>query len=88
MSAFFLENLLKAYIKVKKTSRKVFRETERDKEKKSMKLSSKLPLGSTGQEFLPVFYVSIFAWKLIDSIYLGSRIEMLVKKKLKKKNSC
>ena len=52
---------MKAYIKVKKTSRKVFRETKREREKKSMKLCSKLPLGSTGQEFLPVFYVSIFA---------------------------
>ena len=61
MSAFFLENLLKAYIKVNKTSRKVFRETESEREKKSMKLCSKLPLSSTGQEFLPVFYVSMFA---------------------------
>ena len=61
MSAFFLENLLIAYIKVKKTSGKVFRERERERERKSMKLCSKLPLGSTGQEFLPVFYVSIFA---------------------------
>ena len=50
-----------AYIKVNKTSGKAFRETDREREKKSMKLCSKLPLGSTGEEFLPVFYVSIFA---------------------------
>ena len=38
MSAFFLENLLIAYIKVKKkTSGKVFREREREREKKKKK---------------------------------------------------
>ena len=53
------------------------RERERDRERESsMKFCMKLPLGSSSQEFLPVFYVGFFAWKFIDSIYRGPRIEM------------
>ena len=53
MSAFFLENLLIAYIKVKKKQAEKSLERERERERnKSMKFCSKLPLGSTGQEFL------------------------------------
>ena len=58
------------------------RERERERERESsMKFCMKLPPGSSSQEFLAVFYVGSFAWKFIDSIYRGPRIEMYVKKK-------
>ena len=38
MSAFFLENLLIAYIEVQKTNRKVFRERDRERKKKLDKI--------------------------------------------------
>ena len=64
MSKFFRENLLIAYTEVKKANGKLLREGEREREREresSMKFCMKLPLGSSSQEFLPVFYVGFFA---------------------------
>ena len=56
-----------------KKNGKVLRERERERD---MKFCIKLPLGSSSQEFLPVFYGGFFAWKFIDSICRGPGIEM------------
>ena len=51
-------------------------EREREREKQIDEILFEIAPRFDGQEFLPAFYVGIFAWKLIDSIYRRSRIEM------------
>ena len=61
----------------KKMGKSLVKERGREREReREMKFCIKLPLGSSSQEFLPVFYGGFFAWNFIDSIYRGPRIEM------------
>ena len=43
------------------------------KKRKTIKFSSKMPLGPTGQEFWPEYNFCILPRKLVDSIFIGSR---------------
>ena len=44
---------------------------EKKKKKNSCKFCTEMPLGSSGQEFLSECNVTVFAQKILDSIYRG-----------------
>ena len=82
MSLFLHQNMQIEYLLVLEKDGKFF---QKIKKKNSCKICTKIPLVPIGQEFRPECNVSIFARKLVDSIFrgLGKKLENSIEMKNK-----